>query len=305
MWVEFSELNLNLLILLIFPISKRIQDYTKKAYLVKDNQLMKNFRYFNSYIFAFIPLLIVKYRTRKTSNINYNKANVKKEKEEDIIYSNTKMSNEIGELKKNISKKKIKNIIYLSILCLAGLLCYFYRFFFEKPEFAIVKQSIGVFCEIIDFVGLGFFLLNQKLYKHNFVFAGIIAIMLLILFIVSIPYVDGGYILLSFVYFLGFSLCFGFYDSFTKKYMVNFFVSPYFMMFAIGVIDSILLLIYDIPAYYANPDASGIIIGFKNNVYTVGKVFLFILDIFVQSIWNLLPLVIILFQNIFQNILII
>ena len=58
MWIEFSEFNLKILILLIYPVSKRIQDYSKKAYLVKDHQLFKTFRYFASYIFAFIPLLI-------------------------------------------------------------------------------------------------------------------------------------------------------------------------------------------------------------------------------------------------------
>ena len=42
MWIEFSEFNLKILILLIFPVSKRVQDYTKKAYLVKDHQYLKH-----------------------------------------------------------------------------------------------------------------------------------------------------------------------------------------------------------------------------------------------------------------------
>ena len=293
MWIEFSELHLKLLILLIFPVSKRIQDYTKKTYLVKDNQFMKTFRYFNSYIFTFIPLLIVKYRTRNNLNIkddiSIEKKEEEKEKEKEVSHSNTLMNNEIGELKKKLNKQKlIKNIIYFSILCLTGIMCYFYRYLFEKNEFLIVKQSIGVFCEIIDYIGLSFFLLNQKLYKHHFVFAGIIALMLLILFIISIPYIEGvSNVFLSFAYFFGFSLCFGFYDIFGKKYMIKFFISPYFMMFAIGVINTILLLIYDISAYYANPDISGVILCFKDNVNTVGKIFLYILDMFVQCIWNL------------------
>ena len=69
--------------------------------------------------------------------------------------------------------------------------------------------------------------------------------------------------------------------------MVKFFISPYLFMFLIGSINSILLLIYDFFAYFINPDVSGIIIGFQNNILSVGDVFLFILDLMVQCIWNL------------------
>ena len=69
--------------------------------------------------------------------------------------------------------------------------------------------------------------------------------------------------------------------------MNTFFISPYYLMFMIGSINIILLIIYELFAYFLNPDISGIIIGFKDNVDSVGKVFLFILDIFLQGIWNL------------------
>jgi hypothetical protein len=39
MLIELSEFNLKLLIPLIFPIFKRIEDYSKKAYLKNENQL--------------------------------------------------------------------------------------------------------------------------------------------------------------------------------------------------------------------------------------------------------------------------
>lgn len=285
MLIEFSQINLKILILLIFPVFKRIQDYTKKSYLQDDNQLFKNFRYFFSYIFSFVPLLIVKYRSKNSVDLN-TKSNQESKK---IAVSSGSMCsvNEINELQKvNFKKRKIKNILYLAILCLSGLVCYFYRYFLEKTEFTIAKQSIGVFCEIAIYIGLSYFLLNQKLYKHHFIFSGIIALVVLILFIISFFYMERGYILLSFPYYMGFSFCFGFYDIFGKKYMLKFFISPYFMMFMIGIIDTILLLIYDLFAYNINPDISGIIFGFKNNVNTTGKVFLFILDIIIQNIWN-------------------
>ena len=111
MWIEFSEFNLKILILLIFPVSKRVQDYTKKAYLVKDHQLFKTFRYFSSYVFAFIPLLIMKYRTIEDPN-----QEVKKESEEVLPRSGSFSTNEITELKKrHLRKRKIKSLIFLGI----------------------------------------------------------------------------------------------------------------------------------------------------------------------------------------------
>ena len=113
MWIEFSEFNLKILILLIFPVSKRVQDYTKKAYLVKDHQLFKTFRYFSSYVFAFIPLLIMKYRTK---NIEEPNQEVKKEAEEVPPRSGSFSTNEITELKKrHLRKRKIKSLIFLGI----------------------------------------------------------------------------------------------------------------------------------------------------------------------------------------------
>ena len=286
MLIELSEFNLKLLIPLIFPIFKRIEDYSKKAYIKEDNQLFKTFRYFLSYIFAFIPFLIIKFRTK---NANEKNKILEINKKDTNSTRNFTITNSIVILKekKKIQLRKLKSFLFLFSLCILGLFCYFYRFLFEITEFAEEKQSIGIFFEIADYVVLSRFILKQKLYKHNFVSAGIISAILMILFIISFPYIETKYIFRSFAYYFFFSLCFGSYDILGKRYMINFFVSPYYLMFIIGSINVILMIIYELFAYFLNPDVSGIIIGFKNNVDNIGKLFLFILDIFLEGIWNL------------------
>ena len=285
MLIELSEFNLKLLIPLIFPIFKRIEDYSKKAYIKEDNQLFKTFRYFLSYIFAFIPFLIIKFRTK---NANEKNKILEINKIDTNSTRNFTITNSIIILKeKKIQLRKLKSFLFLFSLCILGLFCYFYRFLFEITEFAEEKQSIGIFFEIADYVVLSRFILKQKLYKHNFVSAGIISAILMILFIISVPYIETKYIFRSFAYYFFFSLCFGSYDILGKRYMINFFVSPYYLMFIIGSINVILMIIYELFAYFLNPDVSGIIIGFKNNVDNIGKFFLFILDIFLEGIWNL------------------
>ena len=291
MWIEFSEFNIKLLIPLIFPVFKRLQDFEKKSYIIKDNQLFKTFRYFTSYILSFVFLIIIYLRTRKKNSEEIEK----KETLENRITLSQSMSisissNTIEDLKiKNTKKMKIKSYLFLALLCAMGLFCYFFRYFFEKDEYRNAKQSIGIFFDIAGYIILSYLILKQKLYLHSYVTMGIIGFILLILFIISTFYIEGEYILKSFVYYFCYSLSFVLYDILKKKYMILFFNTPYFMMLVIGIVNVIFALIYDVIAYNVDDDGNyeGIITGLRLNVTTAGSFFLMVLEIFLQFFWNL------------------
>ena len=166
-------------------------------------------------------------------------------------------------------------------LCTTGMFCYFFRKLFEAPEYQYAKQSIGIFFEIISLTLFSFVILNQKLYKHHYISLGIISALLLALFILSISFMEN--ILSSFFYYLCYAILFCLYDVLKKKYMNLFYNTPYFMMVIIGSFNTTLLIIYDVIAYYANPDISGVIIGFKKNINSEGDVFLLI-ELKIESI---------------------
>ena len=65
------------------------------------------------------------------------------------------------------------------------------------------------------------------------------------------------------------------------------FNTPYFIMLIIGIVNTIILLIFDVIAYFAKPEISGIIIGLIDNIISVGDAFAFILDLILRFIWNL------------------
>ena len=130
-------------------------------------------------------------------------------------------------------------------------------------------------------------ILKLKLYKHSYISAGIIAGILLMLFIITIFYIEVGDILPSFLFHFCLSLCFGSLDVIGKRYMINYFVSPYYLLTLIGIIDVIALLIFDAIIAIFNLDIDGTILGFKNNITSVGLFFMFILDIIVQWVWIL------------------
>ena len=113
----------------------------------------------------------------------------------------------------------------------------------------------------------------------------IMGIILIILFIITIKYIKiGKEFVLSAIYFFFYSFFFGLYDVLTKKYMNDYYKTPYFIMFYIGIIDSVLLLIFDTFAYFFNKDISGIIIGFKKNISNIANIFAFILILILEFI---------------------
>ena len=292
MWIELSEFNFKLFIPLIFPVFKRIQDVVKKAYIKKDNQLFKTFRYFASYMLSFIFLIIIYFRTRKIQSESIeNKENNTSEKRMTIAAGDTSsfsMTNSIEELKvKNERKTKIKSILFLGGLCLIGLFCYFFRYFFEDDSYRDAKQSIGIFFDIAGYIILSYLLLKQKLYLHSYISSGIMAFILIILFIISTFYIEGGTIWRSFIYYFFYSLCFILYDIFKKIYMKKFFNTPYFMMLIIGSFNVVFVLIFDLIAHAIDNDNKGVINGFKKNITSAGDFFYMVFDIILQFCWNL------------------
>ena len=272
MLIELSELNIKLLLLLIFPVFIQLQDATKKKYMIKDNQIFKTFRYFSCYIFAGLFFIIFKIRNRKSSI-----------KESEIINNIEAKETYVDEfIKKNKRKKTIFNILFIALLCGVGMFCQYYSKLFEKKVYRNAKQSILIIFYIFSLSLLSYFILKLKLYRHHYISSVIMLIVLLTMFILSIPYVD--LIFQVIIFYLFYSILFSVYDVLKKKYMNIYYHTPYSMMLIIGSINSTILIIFDIIAYYSNRDISGIIIGFNDNINSVGDFFLLILDLFLECI---------------------
>ena len=305
MWIELSECNIKLLIPLIFPIFKRVQDLTKKLYIKQgydDHTLFKTFRYYFAYLWAFIPLIIVYVRTKKAEqDLLIEKKEKNDEKLESKSYVKTETStfgNVITDLKiVNTRKTRIKSYLFLGGLCLMALACYYYRYFFEKIANRKFKQSMGIFFNIGGYILFSYLILKQKLYLHSYVSMGIIAVLLIVLFIITIFYIDEKIdILKSLAYYFFYILLFILYDVLKKKYMIMFLNTPYFMMVVIGIFGCVFVLIYDLISFGVKKGkeenkSKNIVIeiaeGFNLNIDGVGPAFALILDLIIQFIWNL------------------
>ena len=281
MWIEF-DFNIKILFIFLYPIFKRVEDFTK-YYLKKDNRLFKTFRYFLSYSLNIIPYLIIKLRSKRKNN-----ENKEKEKTEEKYDNEDDQKGEINIIFKKQNKiRLIKNVLFLLLLSFLGFFFYYFIYWKKNNTYRYAKQSIGIFFTMIIYIILSHLILNQKLYIHNYVSAGIIIFVLLILFIITVFYINSEDYFPEIFIDLFFSLGYGSYDILGKKYMNVFYKSPYFLSLAIGLINITALLIFELFIYFLHSDIDGIIIGFKNNVFSASKFFLFILDIIIEWIWNI------------------
>ena len=290
MFIEFSLFNSQIFIPLIFPIFIQIEGAIRKLFIKDENILFKIFRYYLSYIFSFIFIIIIKFRTKssqkKFANISEN------EKKKIIIEKENKRKTSFWINPLVIEQKKIKrekrtyNLFFLILLVIISLCSNLFNQIFKDPDIYIGKQSIGVFFEIINFIVLSIIFLNDKLYKHHYFSLYLISFTLIILFISYIVCHEDKKIFKSIWYYFIYAFLYALYDVLGKKYMDLYFSSPYNIMLKIGLLSIFILFIYDIIEYHINKEKSGIIVGFQNNI-TWSNFLIFFLDIFLEFLWNL------------------
>ena len=283
MLIECSIKNCLIFIPFIFPVFFQLEYLINKKFIQYDNIIFKVFRYYLSYTLSIICLLIIKCRSKpgRNSTLNNELLNSRNRNRKNSIWINP-LDIEQKKLKKG---KKIRSIFFLLILSIIGIIS---NLFHEKYKAGIEigKQSIGIFFEIINFIVLSMIILNVKIYSHHKFSLGIISFTLLILTISFIIYTDEDKIIkaLWFYFLNAFFYCL--YDVLGKKYMLLYFHSPYNTMLYIGLINSCILIIYDVISFIYFKEYNGIIKGFQEN-FNFSFVYIFSGIIFLEFLWNL------------------
>ena len=280
MFIEFT-FNPKLFFLLIFPISKEVEKFIVPLYLGNDPNLFKIFRAFLSNEFSFIFLLIIKCINKS------NKKEIIKEENDKIDESDlTIVDIEIKNVKK---KNQAKSILFLFLLSLLYFGSYLFNYYVREKNVRLCRNSIGIIYELIILYILSKLILKEKYHKHHYLSIAPICISLIVIFIIYLKELkeEKSSIFNAFWYFLVYYSLFGLFNVLIKKYFLLYFYSIYFVLLLIGAFVCIPMLIYDIFAFYLNKDASGVIIGFANNITSVKNFFLFIIDLLFLLMSNL------------------
>ena len=273
--------NKKILILFVFPIVFQVEPYINNLYIKHDYLLFRIFRIFLSQVLFIIPILIIECQTRKNSKEYFLDSNSNKDNE-----TARKISGQVAiEIRKNKSKQFKKNILFLLLLSALDLIAFFVNYiYYDEPGIKFFLNSIGILFEIINFGVLSYFVLKQKFYKHHFISFGIIFVSLMVLFIVYVVEIDFHFYIIA--YYFIYTLFYSLYCVLGKLYFNKLMRSPYYMLFMIGLINSIGLLLYDIIAYFVNVEYSSIIIGLTENLDSFLHFLYFFIELIIKFIYT-------------------
>lgn len=295
MLVEFSKLRPQAFFIFIFPIFNQLRKIIIIEICgIKDNYFFDLFRLYLSYLLSIIFIIIIKYRTKGIVKNNDEISN----KDDDQNKGSFFWLNPLNMQRQlRIKEKRLKNILFLLLLVTiffaSNIFNIIYRTIFYEKKYIIGinlgKQSIGINFEIIFFLVLSKYILDLKIYRHQIISLIMIVLNLLILFGSFVFYFQFvTFNIITYYFFYSFLFCL--YLILIKKYLNLFYISPYIVMFNIGLFSCIIIIIYDIIVYSYigndNNNIHGIILGFKNNL-NISFIFLFILDIIFYFLSNI------------------
>lgn len=295
MLIQFGEINNKILILFIFPAFTLLRKLIINS--LEDNYFFDLFRFYISYILSIIFIIIIKKRSR----ISHRKSkSIIEDNNLKNLKHNSVWINPLKTLEEEQKREKTKrNIIFTIYLVFIGLLTNLFFIAFRAiynnsnddllNELNFGRQSIGAFFEIIYYLIFGKIILDNKIYRHHFISLIIILFNLMLLIINYTHYFKKKtlkVVIYNIIY--NFLFCLSYVSG--KKYLNIYYIPPYQLMVNIGLITSIIILIYDIITFsIINKDKSdfyGVILGFKNNS-NFSNILLYITDIILYFFSNI------------------
>ena len=289
MFIQFYIDFRKFILLLIYPIFCQISHRISQS----NNGCYELFLNYLSYLFegiiALIPII--------NRYIENRKINSAKEIEEptylpQMEFFNDPLKEEEKRRRKEEEKRRLlKKRLFLISLAFIGLIQMSLEIIvnnaFKNVLDYKIKECSAIFAEVLFFVLLSKIILNCKIYNHQ-IFA-LIIISISMIFIFASYIIENSLNFDKIMNFVFFSLIFALYALYyvLGKYALRSFIStPYFLMFAIGLINLIILLPYEIISYLINPnwEYNGIIRQIKDNfsfVFLLEMIF----NVVVRIIW--------------------
>ena len=247
MIIELGELKFHFVILLISPIGYILARIIYQNYLI--NPYYYLFIFFLSHFLSLIPLLIYKKNEKEQNKKDKENKDINRK----IIPEDLQVKNEIDILKEKLEElkkiQKIKNIAIFGILYFISFVLFYFSNYISNTTF---YGNISMISEVLYFSLFNKILLGRFFYSHH-CFSIILMsigkiglyIILMIQFIQSeeenamrdfiIPFIIDFFLYLIFTFFLIKS----------KIIIEKYFISPYEMIFYLGILGAILLLIFE------------------------------------------------------------
>ena len=278
MFIEFGEIKIQLLILLIYPVGIIIARVSALYY--SNNPYFYLFLFFLSHYLALLVKFIYKIKEKifRKDNQESKELLKKKKKIETIKQKMLSYNNSLifFDLEKVNKKKKFIRIIFIGILYFITYVFFYYFNFIATTSF---YGNISMITEILYFSLFNKIILGNKVYSHHLLSMIIITLSILGLYILLMfNFVKNNEwdfwrdilfpSILNFIVYL----IFCYYLIQAKSYIEKYFISPYELLIILGSLGLILLFIFEPITFFIPCDNivmcydghfAGIISGFK------------------------------------------
>jgi hypothetical protein len=284
MLIQFGNLQIKLLIPILFPIFLKLRRLNRKNNKIT-SAAFKGFNDFLSLTLCGFFNLILLFNTKsskdnqakdqkqiksetelKTMNNNDElKYDPKNENNKAIKVRQSTVKNYLLEIKtkdmENHKKQRRKKIFYILIVSFLQFTAIMIKNIWKSKIEEALKLNISVLMEIIFFIFFSVKFLGLRIYSHQIFSIVGITILLMIFFIESLIYKSKqGFVgvLLSIIYYFVVSILYCLSDVLGKRYLNTFIDSIYSFLFKIGIVGLIPLTIYGIIISFVNIDNNNI-----------------------------------------------
>ena len=298
MLIQFGELQIKLLIPILFPIFLKLRRLNRRRNHI-DSAAFKGFNDFLSMALCgiFYLILFLNTKSNKYKNKKIEKETEKSEKKSvnGSLNSSNDYQKDSTSIKSQIQKKNLKmeklqkkrKFYFIMLISLLQIIAIIIKNLWKDKIEEFLKLNIAVLMEIIFFIYFSMKFLDLIIYSHQ-IFSMIgISICLIIFFIESLAYnrkkIEFGNVILSIIYYFAVAFFYCLSDVLGKKYLNSFIENVYSFIFKMGIIGLIPICIYGFIVIFINIDEK----------YTIFQHFskisfgIYILDLFFSCLFEI------------------
>ena len=262
MLIQFGDLQIKLLIPILFPIFLKLRRLNRRKNHIT-SPAFKGFNDFLSMVLCGIFYLILILKSKPDKNENkINEREIEKKSinsNNDIQKDSTSMKSQIHkknlEMEKLQKRRKLYFIVLISVLQLIAIII---KNLWKDKIAEYLKLNIAVLMEIIFFIYFSMKFLGLNIYSHQ-IFSMIgFSICLIIFFIESLVYniknIEFTNVILSIIYYFAVAFFYCLSDVFGKKCLNTFIENVYSFIFKVGIIGLIPICFYGFIVTFINID---------------------------------------------------
>lgn len=283
MIIQFGELNLKLLIPLLFPIFLKFRRLNRRNNDINSTA----FSEFCNFL-SITPCIILYYIQKCRSKSEKTNSNINENVNSNSYRTslNITISDEMKKKNNKTIKEKIKQFFFIALISFLQLCASMLKAFYYKKINKSLKSNVQPIFQLLFLILFCIIFLKFSIFSHQIVSVIVICICLIIFFIESIFYqnIQIGDIIGSIFFYFFLQMFYILSNVLGKKYLNKYVENFYLFLFKYCIIALIVATIYGIIIYYINLEEENFKIF---NFFSKIQLWIFLVDLFFSFLFEI------------------